>query len=70
MSVLLCIGCQMDKKFAKLQTGMTKSQVVGILGKPDADKAEDQSETLRWNAGNHYVRLKNGRVTEYGAGNE
>jgi len=49
-------------------TGMTKSQVVGILGKPDTDKVEDQSETLRWNAGNHYVKLKDGRVTEYGAG--
>jgi hypothetical protein len=49
-------------------TGMTKSHVVGILGKPDTDKVEDQSETLRWNAGNHYVKLKDGRVTEYGAG--
>jgi len=49
---------------------MTKSDVVGILGKPDADKIDNGSETLRWNAGNHYVELKNGRVTEYGAGNE
>jgi len=60
----------MDRKFARLQTGMTKSDVVGILGKPDADKIDNGSETLRWNAGNHYVELKNGRVTEYGAGNE
>jgi hypothetical protein len=68
MSLLLCVGCQMDKRFARLQPGMTRSQVVGILGQPDADKPEDSSEVLRWNAGNHYVKLKNGRVTEYGAG--
>jgi len=67
---ILCVGCQMDKRFARIQTGMTKSDVVGILGKPDAAKVEDGSEALRWNAGNHYVKLKNGRVTEYGAGND
>jgi hypothetical protein len=64
--LLLCVGCQMDKRFARIQTGMTKSQVIGILGKPDGAKLEDSSETLRWEAGDHYVKLKNGRVTEYG----
>jgi len=56
----------MDKRFARIQTGMTKSQVVGILGRPDAAKVEDSSETLRWSAGSHYVKFKSGRVTEYG----
>ena len=67
---LLCVACQMDKKFSRLQTGMTKSQVVGILGKPNGDKVENGSETLRWDASNHYVKSGTGRVTEYGAGNE
>ena len=61
----------MDKKFAGVQTGMTKAQVIAIVGKkPDADKVEDGSETMRWDAGNHYVKLRGGRVTEYGAGND
>lgn len=61
---LVCVACQMDKKFARLQTGVTKSQVIGILGKPNADKVENGSETLRWDAGNHYVKLRDGRVSE------
>ena len=64
---LLCLSCQMDKKFAQLQTGMTRSQVVGILGNPDGAKMEDGKETLRYSAGSHFVRLQNGRVTEYGS---
>jgi hypothetical protein len=71
LAFLLCVGRQMDKRFSRLQTGMTKSQVIATVGKrPDGDKVDDGSETLRWDAGNHYVKLRNGRVTSYGAGDE
>jgi len=63
---LMLVGCQMDKRFSRLETGMTKAQVIGIVGKPDAYKVEYGTEVLRWHAGNHYVKLRNGRVTEYG----
>lgn len=59
----------MDKRFARLQTGMTKSQVIATVGKrPDGDKTQDGVETLRWEAGNHYAKFKDGRLTDYGSG--
>ncbi|MEY2547172.1 MAG: hypothetical protein QOG48_2289 [Verrucomicrobiota bacterium] len=66
ITLVLCLGCTMDKRFAQMQPGMTKPQVVALLGKPDGYKSEGaDTEVLRF-TGNHYVKLKNGRVTEYG----
>jgi hypothetical protein len=57
----------MDKRFAQLHPGMTRAQVIGIMKKqPDAEKVEGNTETLHWSAGSHYVKLRDGRVTEYG----
>jgi len=56
----------MDKKFTRVQPGMTKSEVIGILGKPNGFKNELGSETLTWEAGNHYVKFKDGRVVAKG----
>ena len=65
--VLLCIGCQMDKRFSQLQTGMTKAQVMTIVGKkPTGDKTVNGVETLEWETGSHYAKFKNGRLTDYG----
>jgi len=39
---LLCLGCQMDKRLSKLETGMTKAQVLTVVGKrPKGDKTQD-----------------------------
>jgi hypothetical protein len=67
VAVLLCVSCQMDKRFSKLQTGMTKAQVLTIVGKrPTGDKMQDGTETLQWETGSHYAKFKNGRLIDYG----
>ena len=64
---LMCVGCQMDKRFSQLQTGMTKAQVLKIVGKrPTGDKIQDGMETLQWETGSHYAKFKNGRLTDFG----
>ena len=66
-SVLLCVGCQMDKRFSQLQTGMTKEQVLKIVAKrPTGDKTQNGIETLQWETGSHYAKFKNGRLIDYG----
>jgi hypothetical protein len=64
---LICVGCQMDKRFSQLQTGMTKAQVLKIVGKrPTGDKTQDGTEILQWETGSHYAKFKNGRLIDYG----
>ena len=66
-ALLAFAGCQMDKRFSRLQTGMTKTEVLAIVGKhPTGDKTENGIETLQWETGNHYAKFKNGRLIAYG----
>ena len=68
LSLFLCVSCQMDNRFSRLQVGMSKTQVMSIVGKrPTGDKTENGVETLQWETGNHYARFKNGRLTDYGS---
>ena len=59
----------MDKRFSQLQTGMTKSQVMAVVGKrPTGDKQlADGVEVLQWETGSHYAKFKNGRLIDYGS---
>ena len=67
LSVLSLVACQMDKRFSRLQTGMTKTQVLAIVGKrPTGDKTQDGTELLQWETGSHYAKFKNGRLIDYG----
>ena len=67
VTFLMCVGCQMDKRFSQLQTGMTKAQVLKIVGKrPTGDKTQDGTEILQWETGSHYAKFKNGRLIDYG----
>jgi hypothetical protein len=64
--LLLCAGCLMDQRVAKLQVGMTKAQVLAIVRKrPTGEKIENGTETLQWETG-HYATFRNGRLTAYG----
>ena len=68
LAVLLCVGCQMDKRFSQLKTGMTKPQVLAIIGKtPTGDTVEGNVEKLQWDTGSHYAKFRNGRLTDYGS---
>jgi hypothetical protein len=68
ITFLICVSCQMDKRFSQLQTGMTKAQVLAIVGKkPTGDTVEGNVEKLQWETGTHYAKFKNGRLTDYGS---
>jgi hypothetical protein len=65
--LLLCVACQMDKRFSQLQTGMTKAQVMQIVAKkPTGHKTQGEVEILQWETGSHYAKFKNGRLIDYG----
>ena len=68
IAALLCISCQMDKRFSQLHTGMTKAQVLAVVGKkPTGNTVEGNVEKLQWETGSHYAKFKNGRLTDYGS---
>jgi len=66
IGLLLLAGCSSDKKYAQIQPGMTKQQVTAILGPPNGYKLQNDGEILRYSDDNRYVKLRNGRVVEFG----
>ncbi|WP_219909547.1 hypothetical protein [Chromobacterium haemolyticum] len=72
------VGCATGEKMSSLRPGMTRTEVVSILGEPDGFKAEGDSAALKyshrlasgwaWDRADYFVILKDGRVTEYGQG--
>jgi uncharacterized lipoprotein YajG len=66
IALLLLVGCASDKKFAQIQPGMTRQQVTAILGQPNGYKLQSDGEILRYSDDNRYVKLRNGRVVEFG----
>ena len=77
--VLVASGCATTgERFANLEPGMTKAQVIDLLGRPDGYRRADQQEALiyknrlisgwAWDRADHAVLLQEGRVVEYGAG--
>ena len=68
LPLLLLLGCQMDHRFARLKTGMTKAEVMGIVAKqPSGDTTQDGIETVRWEAGSHFAKFRNDRLTDFGS---
>ena len=63
---------------SSLRPGMTKAQVIGVLGQPDGYRKIENQEVLSWNnrlssgwawdRADYNVILTEGRVTEYGQG--
>jgi hypothetical protein len=66
IALLFLVGCASDKKWAQIQPGMTRQQVVAILGQPNGYKLQSDGEILRYSDDNRYVKLRNGRVVEFG----
>ncbi len=62
----------------RLHPGMTKNEVVQVLGRPEGYKEVEGHEVFRysnrltsgwsWDRADYNVIFKNGRVVEYGAG--
>ena len=79
LTMLLAIsGCVTGEKMSSLRPGMSKAEVVSILGQPDGYRTAGEQEVLSWNnrlssgwawdRADYNVILTAGRVTEYGQG--
>lgn len=76
--VLFLSACVTGERVSSVSEGMTKEQVISILGKPDGFQRSGSYEALRytnrlisgwsWDRADYTVILNNDRVTEYGAG--
>ena len=74
----LISGCVTGQKMGAIHEGMSKGEVVSILGNPDGYQRSGEYEALRysdrlisgwsWNRADYTVILQNGHVTAYGPG--
>jgi hypothetical protein len=44
-------GCTVGDKVSQLSTGMTRAQVIGLMGKPVGDSTNGRDETLQYLSG-------------------
>jgi hypothetical protein len=75
---LSLFGCVTGEKMSGLHPGMTKAEVLSVLGRPDGYKQIAGHEIYRysnrlssgwsWDRADYNVVFKNDRVVEYGAG--
>lgn len=78
MALLLTACVTGEKVRASVTEGMTKAEVIELIGKPDGFKREGNSEAMQytnrlisgwsWDRTDYTVILVDGRVTEYGPG--
>jgi len=77
-TLVLLAGCATANKISGVQLGMTKDEVVKVMGKPTSTSAQGGSEYLNFALSEtdddafrgwtkpYYVRLINGKVESYG----
>jgi hypothetical protein len=75
---LLLASCVTGERMTRLEPGMSKHQVIDILGRPDGFRSSDHYEALTftnklmsgwsWDRADYVVILRDGRVVEYGVG--
>jgi hypothetical protein len=79
MGCLSLASCMTGDKFSRLSPGMTKAQVISMLGSPKGYEQNGDYETLQYPGGlisgwsydtaDFYVTLHHGLVEKYGAAN-
>ena len=72
------VGCVTGERMQSVREGMSKDEVIGVLGNPDGFQRSGDYEALRytnrlisgwsWDRADYNVILRNGRVVEYGPG--
>lgn len=77
-AVAMLVGCTTGEKIHEVQVGMTKQQVLSILGTPDGDAVKGSTEQIQysnrlasgwgWDKGDYYVTFEDGKVVSYGSG--
>ena len=74
IDVVFLFGCAgSSKKMNRLNLGMTKKEVVEVIGEPTSTSARRNTEYLNYHLTTgvfyttvYYVRLLNGKVVDYG----
>jgi hypothetical protein len=76
--VALFSACTTGEKMSSLEPGLTRQQVVGMLGRPDAVRSSGPYEQLEythrlitgwsWDRSDFNVILKDGKLVEFGHG--
>lgn len=76
LTTALLVGCSTSQKMSDVQVGMTKQEVIKVVGTPVSASAQGGTELLRFTLSNgftgnpwyqnYYVRLINGKVESYG----
>ena len=71
-------ACMTGERIAEVRAGMSKDQVLAVLGRPDGFAQNGASETLTysnrimsgfsWDRADYHVVLSSGVVTSYGPG--
>lgn len=74
----LISACATGERIVRLDPGMSKNQVIEVMGRPDGFKAQDGYEVLRytnrlisgwsWDRADYNIIMKDGILIEYGAG--
>ena len=75
-ALLAISGCVTGNKMTQVSSGMTKDEVIKLLGNPDGFDSEGGYETLTysnrlmsgwsWDRGDYVVVLQDGKVVRYG----
>lgn len=79
LSVLFILGCATGELVRKeVRPGMSKAEVINVLGNPDGFKTVEGQEILTyknrlisgwsWDRADYHIVIKNGEVIAYGAG--
>ena len=78
LTLTLLVGCTTGEKIHDVRTGMTKEQVISLLGTPDGDAVDGNKEQIQysnrlasgwgWDKGDYYVTFIDGKVVQYGSG--
>ena len=75
LSLMLFTGCAYASKMNRVSLGMTKQEVLKVMGDPVSQKARGDTEILeyrfyteafRYDIDSYWVTLRNGKVVEYG----
>lgn len=67
--LIFSMGCATKRMLArmnKIELGMTKAEVVNIMGKPLATAAHENEQYLYFRSHKYFVRLTDGKVDAYG----
>jgi len=75
---ILLAGCVTGQSVRQLAPGMSRAEVIEIMGAPDGVQANGEVEILKyanrlmsgfsWDTTDYFVTLREGRVAEYGNG--